>query len=178
MRMNSSSSPWVVVGGYLLVLGACTEGAQWREMRPEGLNLAVSMPCQPHRSTRTVALAGERVDMTLLVCSYNDATFAVVSARMTEPRNVGAALQELVQTARTNIGGRVVSADRARVPGMTPNDGAVSQDIVGRSPEGNAIEMQIEVFAYGLKVLQVTYIGPRQEASTAKGLFDGLRVIP
>ena len=176
--MKSCHRHWSLVGGLLLVLGACSEGAQWREMRPEGLSLVVAMPCRPDRSMRKVTLAGERVDMTLLVCRNNDATFAVGSATMTDPRSVRAALDELALSARANIRGRVIASDQARVPGMTPNESAALQTIFGQSPEGNSIEMRIEVFAYGLRVFQVTSFGSGQQASAATGLFDSLRVVP
>ena len=161
-----------------LLSSACSPALDWRQMRPEGWGLGVSLPCRPASLARQVPLAGPPVELTLLACTADGHTFAIASADMADPARVDAALQALGAAALANVQGQVEAEQPAAVPGMTPNPGARRWQVVGRLPSGEAVREQVLVFARGLRVFQATVVGPRADEGLAKPFFDSIEVAP
>ena len=165
------------LAGVVLVLAACSPALDWRQLRPDGWGLAVALPCRPASQARSVALAGPPVELRLLACSAEDHTFAVASADMADPARVGPALQALGAAALANVQGRVEAERPAAVPGMTPHPAARQWQVAGRLPDGQPVREQVLVFAHGLRVYQVTLVGPRADDTLARPLFESVAVL-
>lgn len=157
-------------------LSACSPALDWRQLRPEGWGLAVSLPCRPADLTRQVPLAGAPVEWRLLACSADGHTFAMASADMADPARVDPALHALGAAALANVRGRVDAEQPAAVPGMTPYPGARRWQVTGRLPDGAAVREQVLVFAHGLRVYQATVVGPRAGSDMAQPFFDSIEV--
>lgn len=164
----------LLVGSALL--SACSPALDWRQLRPEGWGLGVSLPCRPADLARRVPLAGAPVDLRLLACSADGHTFAMASADMGEPARVDPALLALGAAAIANVRGRVDAEQPAAVPGMTPYPGARRWQVSGRLPDGVAVREQVLVFAHGLRVFQATVVGPRADDAMAQTFFDSIEV--
>ena len=104
-------------GGALVVLGlsACTPPLDWREVRPIDSEVTALFPCKPQRMSRQVALAGAKVQMDLVSCTAADATYAIAYARLPDPAQVSAALQQLRAAASANIGAATPSTQATRL---------------------------------------------------------------
>lgn len=147
-------------------------------MRPEGAHLRMAMPCRPASHQRNVAIAGPAVEMTLIACHVEDATFAVSFAEMTDPVRVGPALQALIDAARANVQGQAMALSPAQVRGMTPQPLAQHWQVSGKLPDGRAVVSQGVVFAHGTRVYQATIVGERPGDEAVKTFFDALMVQP
>jgi hypothetical protein len=158
------------------LLSGCSPALDWRQLRPDGWGLGVSLPCRPADVARQVALAGPPVELRLLACSADGHTFAIASADMADPARVDPALQALGAAALANVRGRVDAEQPAAVPGMTPWPGARRWQVTGRMPDGTAVREQVLVFAHGLRVFQATVVGPRADEALAKPFFDSIEV--
>jgi len=160
------------------VLCACSPALDWREMRPEGWSLRASLPCRPAQHARTLALAGQAVEMGMVVCSAQGHTFAVSSAALADPAAVGPALQALGEASRSNLAGQVLDTQPAQVPGMTPQAQARRWRLSGRLPDGQPVQAVILVFAHGLRVFQATVVGPTSGDAQWRPFVDGLQLAP
>ena len=62
------------------------------------------------------------------------------------------------------------------VPGMTPNQGAVTVSLRGRTPDGAPLSSQIGFFAKGLRVYQATVFGAELDVDVLDMFFAGLKL--
>jgi hypothetical protein len=161
-----------------VLLGACSPVLDWRQVRPEGWSLTVSMPCRPDTHARKLALAGVPVELSLLSCRADDHTFAIASAEMVDPTQVGPALQALSAAAQANLQGTVERELPASVMGMTPHPAARQRLIRGQLPDGQAVREQVLVFSHGMRVFQATLVGPQADDGRAKLFFEAIEVVP
>ena len=157
-------------------LSACSPALDWRQLRPDGWGLVVSLPCRPADLVRQVPLAGPPVELRLLACSADGHTFAMASADMADPARVDPALRALGAAALANVQGRVEAEQAAAGPGMPPYRGARRWQVAGRLPDGAAVREQVLVFARGLRVFQATVVGPQADGNMAQPFFDSIEV--
>ena len=162
----------------LVALVACADALDWREMRPPGLQVSVSMPCKPTRLTRKVRLAEQALDMTMLACSAQSWTFAISAVELSDPAKVGPALTALQGAAVANIQGQVLTNAPAEVPGMTPHPAARRLSIAGRLSDGKPVREQVMLFSRGLRVYQATVVGGEGDGAVAATFLDSLRAWP
>ena len=113
-----------------------------------------------------------------MACSEGGHTYAMASANMGAPDQVAPALAALAAAAQANVQGAIQAQAAASVPGMTPQAMARHLSLQGRLPDGQAVREQVLVFARGLRVYQITLLGPQADAALAKPLFESIEVQP
>lgn len=160
-----------------LGLVGCSPALDWRQVRPEGWSLAVSLPCRPASHARQVPLAGAPVELLLLACSADGHTFAVASADLGDPARVGPALQALAAAALANVAGTPEAERPAAVAGMTPHPLARHLLLRGRLPDGTAVREQVLVFSLGPRVFQASVVGPQADDPRSRPFFDSIVVL-
>ncbi|MBX3606722.1 MAG: hypothetical protein KF788_15695 [Piscinibacter sp.] len=159
------------------VLGAaCSPALNWRELRLPDVGVAAMFPCKPDRHSRPVPLGGRATRMEMLVCSADGATFALAYADLDDPVSVAPVLEELRETAISNVNGTNVQEQALQVPGMTPNPRAVRLRLDGRRPDGAAVQEQAAFFVHGLRIYQATVLATALEPSAADTFIGGLRL--
>lgn len=159
-------------------LAGCAPVLDWRQLQPDGWSLMAALPCKPASQQRQVVLAGQSMVLTMFACTADGHTFALASADLGDPAQVGAVLLALGQAAQANVQGRVAGEQAAAVPGMTPNPAARRWRLSGRLPDGQPVAEQVQVFAHGTRVFQAAVIGPTADDSRASPFFDALKVSP
>jgi hypothetical protein len=164
------------LAGLTGLLAACSPALDWRELRPEGFGLVLTLPCRPAIASRRLTLAGEAVALGLQACSADRATYAIASALLSDPAAVPAALDQLASASLANVDGRIVAERPAQVPGMTPQAGARQLRISGHLSDGQEVEIDTVVFAHGLRVYQASVVGGAGDGRQA--LFDSLQIVP
>jgi hypothetical protein len=174
-RTAATGAGWLLA---VLWLAGCSAALDWRQVQPDGWSLVGALPCKPATQQRQVALAGQTVVMTMVACTADGHTFALVSAELGEPARVQPALQALGQAARANLQGRVDAEQPALVPGMTPNPAARRWRLSGQLPNGQAAAEQVQVFAHGTRVFQAAVVGAQADDARAAPFFDALKVLP
>ena len=159
-----------------LAAAACSPALNWREFQPEGSGVVASFPCKPDRHTRSVKLAVQPVRIELIACAADGTQFALSYFDLDDPVRVSAALTELQRLAAANLGAKEPRAQRAVVPGMTPNPEAAKLILEGRQPDGSMLHEEAVFFAKGLRVYQATVLGRRLAPGAAETFFAGLRL--
>ena len=161
-----------------MAVTACSPALDWRDMRPAGLGLAMSMPCRPATQVRSVSVANQAFDMTMHACSEAGVTYSVGSFDVRDPAAVGTLLTILISTVQGNIKGRAESDQPAHVPGMTPHPAARQIHFTGRLPDGRAVSEWLLVFSRGTRVYQAIAMGGPSDAALAQQFVLGLKVLP
>ncbi|MEO8123320.1 MAG: hypothetical protein ABI633_04665 [Burkholderiales bacterium] len=121
-------------------------------------------------------LGDAAVSMTMVSCSAQDLTFALVHADLGDPARVTPALVAMRTALATNAEAREVKAEPFALAGMTPNDHAVRVRYAGRSPEGAPIEEEAAFFTRGMRVYQAAVLGAALDAQAVDVFFDNLRL--
>lgn len=162
---------------FLGTLG-CSQAIDWREMRPEGTELAVAMPCKPGKQEDAVLLGGQRAQMRVFACRSNGALFALGHVRLADATQAGAALTSLAEAASANARGTVGDGQPARVAGMTPLPQARQWRWEGAGRDQQPTTAWVTVFSYGPHVYQATVIGTPAHEALAQHFRAALAVRP
>ena len=154
---------------------ACSPTLDWREFVPEGSGLSVSFPCRPDRHARDVMVAGAPAKMDMLVCTAGDATFALSFMDVAEPARTSVSLAALRAIAVGNVQGVTTGLTPWQVKSATPNEQSQRLSVVGRRPDGAAIQAHAVFFTRGLRVYQATVIGVQPAPQAVEAFFNGLK---
>ena len=165
------------VGVLMCALG-CSPALDWREMRPDGTELAVAMPCRPGKYQDERQLAGQRAQMRVFACRSDGALFAIGHIRLADATTAGAVLGALAEAARSNERGSIREAGPAQVAGMTPLPEARHWRWVGTGPDAQPAAAWVTVFAYGPNVYQATVVGTPAHEALAQHFRSALAVRP
>ena len=159
-----------------VLLSACSPALDWRELAPEGSRLRLQFPCKPSVHARKLQLAGQPVELTLLACEANAATWALGWADGVNPAYMGEALSQLRVSAAANIGAVPGTLQVRIVPGATPHEQAGRARVRGQRPDGSNVTQEVLVFAYGLRIYQATVLASRMDEAAVDQFFDSVRV--
>ncbi|MFP5396825.1 MAG: hypothetical protein ACLGIT_00745 [Gammaproteobacteria bacterium] len=154
----------------------CAPALDWREVRPAGSGVRLMFPCKPVSLTRSVPLAGDVVELTLLACAADGTTYALTHGDVADPARVTSALQALAASAAANVGAQADEGEVWQVRGMTPNPQARRWRLVGRLPDGSAVHEQVLTFTKGTRVFQATVIGTSLPADATAAFFDSVEL--
>ncbi len=160
------------------LLAACSPTLNWRDVHLQGSALAVQFPCRPDRVERRVALAGAPVPLSLYACQAGGLTWAVGLAEMGDPARVVPALQAWRRETVAHVRADAGPVEPVHVPGAAPLADAVQLRLAGRRPDGQALQMQLALFARGAQVYQATVLGQQVAAGAAQPFFASLRFAP
>jgi hypothetical protein len=86
------------------LLGACSPKYNWRDYASPDAPYRVTFPAKPASVTRTIALDGRQVSMTMTAAEVDGATFAVGSAEAPDEAQASKALPAMMQALLRNIG--------------------------------------------------------------------------
>ncbi len=142
---------WTLTGAAsaLLGLAACSPALNWRSVALPEAALTITLPCKPDHATRSVELAGMPVDLSMVGCDADGATFAVSHAALPDPAQTGAALAHWRAAVLARLGG--AQAQASDVP-FAPRGALLLPQSVrtvaqGRGPNGSAVTAQAVWFA-------------------------------
>jgi len=162
-----------------LILGACSPGLNWREVRTEPDGVRLLLPCKPDRGSRVVPFAGRDTELTLTGCDAAGLTFALASARLADMTQADAVLGQW----RALTLAHVAAADARTLPqrpeGALDLPQSVRASASGRAPGGAAVQSEAMYFAYGDRVYQAVVYGPRRDAvfdEACDTFFSSLRL--
>lgn len=137
--------PWAVVA---LLLTACSPALNWRTVPLDDGGLTAILPCKPDNATRTVEMAGMPVDLVMLGCEADHATFAISYAAVSDPGRTDAALAHWRAAVLARLGGATVLSDQPFAPpGTLALPASVRLVAQGQRPDGTAVTVQGVWFA-------------------------------
>jgi hypothetical protein len=172
----------MVAAGLFGAVVACSPALNWREL-PVEHGIALSLPCKPERTERTVPLAGRDVRMHMRTCHAADLTWSVAQASLPSPADVGPALAELRRALLANVNGQQRELPLKPPQGMTPHKECALVDISGKRPDGTAVRARAQFVAFGNDVLQMAVLtraggGVLPADAALAPFFDSPRRLP
>lgn len=159
-------------------LAACSPTLDWRDVRPPGSGVQLLFPCKPATETRSVALAGQLLKMTMVACQAGGATYALAFADTGDAARLANALIALREAQAGNLRARPQPPAPLRVAGARALPQAERVQLEGQFPDGTAVRQHAGYFAAGTRVYQVAVLGAVVETGAADAFFEGIRVTP
>lgn len=162
-----------------LALGGCSPTLNWREIRFDGAELAVLLPCKPDRAERSVPLAGQDAPLRMQGCDAGDATYAVAHVALADAAQAGIALAHWRAATLANM--------HAQAPQETPfvpaGALALSQSVrvtaSGRRADGRPVQLHGVWFAraHGSRIdlFHAALYAERPDAEASQTFLGGLR---
>jgi hypothetical protein len=182
-RFKRGSPVWGAVAAVVGLVGVvasagCSPALDWRDVRAGGSSLVIEMPCKPDLHERRVSLAGATVLLTLQACDADGRTWGLASADVGETARVGPALAALLAAAAGNIGAAPGQSQPFAVKGAVSNADGRRVALLGRRPQGPAVQMVVAVFARGTRVHQMTALGETLPAEALESFLGSARFAP
>ena len=173
---------WTLTGATaLLLLAGCSPALNWRNVPLPDAALTITLPCKPDRATRQVELAGAPVELSMVGCDADGATFAVSHAALADPSQVGAALTHWRSAVLANLGqGAAATAVDAPYapPGVLPVPQSVRTTVQGQRADGSAVAAQGVWFARAVgpqvRLYHAVVYTPKPRPDVADQFFAGL----
>ena len=158
----------------LAFLTACSPSFNWRDVRPEGTQLALLMPCKPDTAQRTVPMAGQLTELKMLSCDAGGATFAVA---VVDVKNAAAAPTALAQWQSATLANMKAAPNPAVAPLKLPGLKAagVLVKATGQRPNGQPVSSQTAYFVQGSQVFQAVLYADKMPLEAAETYFSGLK---
>lgn len=124
-----------------VALLACSPALNWRSVALPEAGLTLSLPCKPDRATRRVDLGAGAVELAMVGCEADDATFALSHMPLLRAGDVGDALARWRSAVRMHMrAGPDAADDAAFVPlHALAVPQSVRMTAQGRAPDGSAI---------------------------------------
>ena len=147
---DNAPMKWTLTGAAALLIAGCSPALNWRTVPLPEADLTITLPCKPDQATRTVELAGAPVELSMVGCDADGATFAVSHAALADPAQVGAALSHwrAAMLARLGAGAEAGAKDVPYAPrGTMPLPQSVRTMAQGQRPDGSAVVAQAVWFA-------------------------------
>lgn len=133
-----------------LLVGGCSPALNWRNVPLPDAAITITLPCKPDQATRQVELAGSSVELAMVGCDADGATFAVSHAALNDPALVGAALTHWRSAVLANLGpGAAAAAVNAPYTpqGVLPVPQSLRTTVQGQRGDGSAVTAQGVWFA-------------------------------
>jgi hypothetical protein len=167
-----------VAAALCLAFTACAPVLDWRDVRPAGSGVQLQFPCRPLSQQRQLALAGAPVTLVLHACAAGDQTWGLGVADTGDPARVGPALAELRASAAGNLSATPGRSAALLPPGATPQPGSVRTRLLGKLPDGQAMQMEVVVFAHGTQVYQASVLGRQLSDEGVETFIASIRFPP
>lgn len=159
----------------MATLVGCNPALNWRDVRPEGTQLGLLMPCKPDTVVKKVALAGQGRSLQLLGCDAAGLTFAVSSAEVADAAQIPTILTAWQQATLVNMkAAKADSVSNLKIKG-TAGTPAVWVKATGKRADGTAVRGHAVYFAQGATVFQAVIYGADIKADVAETYFSGLK---
>lgn len=158
----------------VLALAACNPTFNWRDVRPEGTQLSLLMPCKPDKGQKTVPMAGQPVELNLLSCDAGSVTFAVALVDVKDASKAAVALTQWQSATLANMKAAPGAPGAAfKLTGLA--SGAVMVRANGQRANGQAVSSQAAYFAQGPQVFQAVIYADKIAPDVADTFFSGLK---
>ena len=167
----------IAAASLVLMLTACNPAFNWRDVRPEGTNLALLMPCKPETAIKKVPMGGQTTSLQLLGCDAGDLTFALASADVADAAQVPAVLAAWQQLTLVNM--KAAKADSVLALQVKGKGGAATPAVwvkaSGQRADGTKVAGQAVYFAQGPTVFQAVIYGAQIKPDVADTYFSGMK---
>ena len=168
-----------------LLLAACSPALNWRSVPVEGAPLTVLLPCKPEQAARPVEFPGlGPVELSLMGCKADGATFAVSHLRVADAARAGAVLAQWRTAVLARMQADAAAAQDApfTLSGALALPQSVRSRMAGRAADGAAVAAQGVWFAQldggGARLYHAVVYADNAQRLSAMGdtFFGGLQL--
>ena len=165
----------------LLFLTGCSPALNWRNVPVADAALTITLPCKPDQANRKIELAGVPVELFMVGCDADGATFAVSHVALDDPSTAGAALAHWRAAALAQLGPAAAASavDTPYAPaGVLPLAQSVRTVATGQRADGTAVTLQAVWFARvagpKLRLYHAVVYTAKPRPAVAEAFFAGL----
>jgi hypothetical protein len=147
MRKNFLKNAAVVFFS-VLGLSACQPSLNWRTVHMPVTALSFELPCKPDKTTKSVTMAGQALELSVMGCEAGDAVWAVMSAKLSADTDRTELLKGWRQATLQNMRAKHIE-DTNWIPGrVAALPGALRSKASGTSAKGQAVRAHAVWFAH------------------------------
>ena len=158
---------WIVV----MVVCACSPALNWRRVSLG--DMAVTLPCKPDHTQRTVQWGGQALEMEMVGCEADGALFAVSRIHLppgTDPGQLQAQWQaaSLLQMKAQGEPTTMPATSQARAIAIQPIAAT------GQGSDGKALQARLAWVVSGAELYHLAVYAPQISPEMAQPFFDGI----
>ena len=157
-------------------LAACSPSLNWRQVRPDGADMTLLLPCKPDRASKTVPLGARATRLSMTGCEAGGAMYALALADLDDASQAATVLAQWQKLSLSHMQAASATQRPATVPGADAQPAPVLVSARGRHPDGQAVEGQALYFARGKQVFQAVIYAPRIDADAAETFLGSLKL--
>ena len=147
MRKNFLKNAAVVFFS-VLGLSACQPSLNWRTVHMPVTALSFELPCKPDKTTKSVTMAGQALELSVMGCEAGDAVWAVMSAKLSADTDRTELLKGWRQATLQNMRANKIE-DASWIPRrVAALPGALRSKASGTSAKGQAVRAHAVWFAH------------------------------
>jgi hypothetical protein len=159
----SRFSAWLMAA-VILILSGCSPTYDWREVQGTDAPFTVMLPAKPATYSRAVNLNGLQVSMTMTAARVKNASFAVGSAPVSDPKQAAAALQAMKTAMVKNIGGTIKKEKRLPADANLAESIQIeASGIVSNGGTSQPVALLAQFMAKNGRIYQVIALGPESD---------------
>lgn len=162
----------------LLLISACTPALNWRDVRFEsadGTTLKAELPCKPDTATRKQQLGGFQVELGMMGCSANEATFTLSRVPLVDPLSAPKVLTAWQAAAAANVKANPVPSTAATVSGAGAWPQAARVTLLGTTSQAQILWFAKQSSA-GITLYQAAVYGKKLSTEAVTTFFESLQV--
>ena len=162
----------------VLLLCACTPVLNWRDVRLEsadGSALKAALPCKPDNATRKQQLADIQVDLSMMGCVANDATFTLSRIPLTNALEAPKVLEAWQAASVSNVNAKPASMVAATVSGAAAWPPAIRVTLIGAATQAHMLWFAKQT-ATGVVLYQAALYGKQPSNEALTTFFESLQL--
>ena len=161
---------------------ACSPNENWRELRLEGTSWKVQLPCKPDRTTRTVPMGEQAVELHVVGCESGTTVVAVMTAPLRTGVDATALLarwqKATLLNAQVDLPLNAQQRQTWHRAGMLPLTSSVRIQAQARKADGQTVVMDAVwgAMAEGdqVRVIHAVVYDRAASSEMANTLFEGI----
>ena len=162
----------------ILLLCACTPALNWRDVRlesPDGSTLKAALPCKPDSATRKQQLGAFQVELSMMGCSANDATFTLSRIPLVDPLSAPNVLAAWQAAAAANVKVNLVPTAAVTVSGAGAWPPASRVTLTGSATQAHMLWFAKQS-RDGLTLYQAALYSKQASNEAATTFFESLQL--
>jgi hypothetical protein len=186
MFLHRQFSLKLVSPALILLLCACTPALNWRDVRLEDANgsaLKAALPCKPDHATRKQQLGDIQVDLSMMGCVANEATFTLSRIPLSNPLDAPKVLAAWQAAGAANVKAKPATTTAAAVSGAGAWPPAARVTLEGNISQGTTqgtIQAHMLWFAKqtatGVTLYQAALYGKQPSNEAVTTFFESLQL--
>jgi hypothetical protein len=158
------------------VLGCCSPTYNWREIRWGSAELKVLLPCKPDQGSRSMALAGQDVEVQMMGCEAGADLFAIAHVDLGDVEQIAAAQKQWQAAMLGNMQAQGTQMLPFQFKGASAQPQPVRLTAQGRRQDGGAVTAQGVWFARGPHLYHAVIYADKLRTEVAETFFSGIEL--